>query len=374
MKIVFTVASYFPSKNGVQYVTQYHAEGLAANGNQVTVITSISGNTSKIEYYKGVKILRVNAYNAHIMHRGSKKEFLDIVKQEVENSDVLINVCLQSYSADWILPIIKEIKIKKILYMHGMHSFKWNKTDFSNPHTILLKIIRNLWWYPFYTTNWEKIMNYDAAIHLHEKDDAYKYFIDHGYKNNYVLYNAVENTFFEKVNKKKQIINVGSFNNRKNQLKAIELFYKSKLSDYSMVFVGNPQNEYYFKLLSLKDKLDREYGKRDVKIYCNESRSKTIDLIKESRVYLLTSKWEAFPISLVEAMASKMCYISSDVGIISYLPGGIICSTDDDFINALNSIDDLYDNLAKQAYVFADLNFRQSEQTKRLEEIIKKLV
>ena len=39
MKIVFTVHTYYPNKDGVQYVTQYLAEGLAKLGHDITVIT-----------------------------------------------------------------------------------------------------------------------------------------------------------------------------------------------------------------------------------------------------------------------------------------------------------------------------------------------
>ena len=39
MKIVFTTHTYWPRKDGVQYVTQYLAEGLAKDGHEVIVFT-----------------------------------------------------------------------------------------------------------------------------------------------------------------------------------------------------------------------------------------------------------------------------------------------------------------------------------------------
>jgi len=38
----------------------------------------------------------------------------------------------------------------------------------------------------------------------------------------------------------------------------------------------------------------------------------------------MTSKWEAYPISLIESMAASVPWISTDVGIVRYLPGGVV--------------------------------------------------
>ena len=40
MKIIFTVNTYYPYKDGVSVVTQYLAEGLAQKGHEVLVMTS----------------------------------------------------------------------------------------------------------------------------------------------------------------------------------------------------------------------------------------------------------------------------------------------------------------------------------------------
>ena len=50
----------------------------------------------------------------------------------------------------------------------------------------------------------------------------------------------------------------------------------------------------------------------------------TISYIKSASLYLMNSKWEAFPISIVESMAAEIPYITTDVGCIKYLPGGIV--------------------------------------------------
>ena len=74
MNIIFTVATYYPKTDGVQLVTQYHAEELAKKGHKVTVITSkIDGQTNR-EVHNGVEILRIDAYNIYYWHKGNKKQ------------------------------------------------------------------------------------------------------------------------------------------------------------------------------------------------------------------------------------------------------------------------------------------------------------
>ena len=59
MKIIITVNTYYPLKDGVQFVTQYHAENLAKRGHDVIVFTTNHDNSSE-EIYNGVKIIRFN--------------------------------------------------------------------------------------------------------------------------------------------------------------------------------------------------------------------------------------------------------------------------------------------------------------------------
>ena len=75
MKIIITVNTYYPLKDGVQFVTHYHAENLALRGHNVIVFTTNHGNDSE-EIHNGVKIIRfnvVNKWNACNSHRAKKK-------------------------------------------------------------------------------------------------------------------------------------------------------------------------------------------------------------------------------------------------------------------------------------------------------------
>lgn len=374
MKILITVDTYFPDKNGVQYVTQYQAEGLAKAGNEVTVITSnVKGNYKNKEIHNDVKILRVNAYNKNMFHYGNKSEFQNLVMKLSNDCDVMMNVCLQSFAADWVLPLLKKVKCKKILMMHSMHEFGWKKEDFGSVNLLVKKVLRNFRWGVFYNTYWKYIFLYNRVIHLHEKDYSVSYFQKRHYYNNSILYNAVDNDFFELENKEDIIINVASFNSRKNQLLALTTFYQSKTEEYKLVLIGMPNGEYYQMLKRKINEFDMKYGKKNVEIYVNLDREKTKEFIKKSKIFLMTSTWEGFPISIIEAMASGATFISTNVGIVKYLPGGQIVTNNKQLIDSLEQmIAGEWKKNGEIAYHFAYNNMRQERQVEKLEQIMRK--
>lgn len=375
MKILFTVATYYPHKDGVQNVTEYEAEGLAALGHQVTLITSDNnGDYTSEEFHNGVRIRRINAFNKNMFHYGNKNLFQKMVLEEATKSDLMINVCLQSFAADWILPVIDQIHCKKILIMHGMHNFNWSGIDFTSVKSFAFKLLRNIRWSIFYKKNWENICKYDSVIHLHEKDYAYIFFQRHGYYHNYVLYNAVDNKLFiaDCNDKENIVLNIGTFVFGKNQKTVLKSFYCATTNNYKLVLIGNPDNEYYHSLLKYREELEKKYGHKEVNIYCNLDRDKTVEFIRKAKIYMCTSRWEVFPISIAEAMAAHMAFISTDVGIVRYLPGGIVCDDVGDMPEKLTElIEGDISGYADISFAFARNNLTVKSQVDKLNNIIK---
>ena len=85
----------------------------------------------------------------------------------------------------------------------------------------------------------------------------------------------------------------------------------------------------------------------------------------------MTSTWEAFPISLIESMAAGNAYISTNVGIVKYLPGGKICEEENELVQSISSlIDGKWSQLAEKGHEYAVKNFSQIDQVKKLEEVL----
>lgn len=378
MKIVFAVASYYPAKDGVQGVTQYHAEGLAAKGHKVMVVTSRRSGCVDKEIHNGVEIIRVEAFNKHLFHYGNKKEYRETILELTQDADALVAVCLQSYAADWLLSILDDIKIK-LLYMHGMHDFRWTKKDILNPKDIIKKIARDLWWGIFYSTQLKNIRKFNAIIHLHKSDTAFKYFEKKKICNNYVIENAADNDFFlDTINPVeglpiKYFISVANYDERKNQLMTMEAFYKAKTNDYGLIFIGSRKNKYFEKLIRNQKKLEREYGEKDVRLLTDIPRVDVCNYVRNSSVFFMSSKWEAFPISIIEAMASGKPYLSTDVGIVRLLPGGAIVNNKEDmvvWIETLINNEEVAELLGKSAKLYARNNLTKKVAVDKLEDLL----
>ena len=102
MKILFTVHTYYPNKDGVQFVTEYLAEGLVKRGHQVDVLTYMypDRTTVKSETHNGVNIIRWEAKTVHTFHKGDKVGYQQYIISRQQDYDVMINVGTQTALTD----------------------------------------------------------------------------------------------------------------------------------------------------------------------------------------------------------------------------------------------------------------------------------
>ncbi len=378
MKIGISVVTYYPNKNGVQFVTQNMAEGLVKRGHEVTVLTRIHRDCADGAIINGVKVLRCDIRNKNMFHFGNKADFHRRCIALSKQNDKMIFVCLESVAADWALEILDNIKCQTILYMHGMHCFQWRKGDFESPKSILYKIVRDIRWGIFYNRNAKRIKKFDKVIHLHEKDSAYLYFQKKYPGKNYVLENFAERIFFESKRHKsvasKYFIYVSNYHQGKNQALLLSAFYYMK-REFKLVFVGSERNAYYDKLLRMKKRLDRKFKmNKEVLFLHGISREEIAGYLRNAYAFVMTSKRENFPVTVIEAMASGIPFLSTDVGVVSALPGGRIVERDKralaDAMDALLEDTVGYDNLKRQAFQYAEKKFTFEAYIMKLEKII----
>lgn len=343
MNIIVTCHSYYPNHDGVQFVTQYLCEGLVKKGHNVTVVTNYrkDRNMSREEVYHGVNIVRIDAKTKHTFHKGNKKEYIELIKDLSYKNDIMINVCTQCATTDWILKELDNIKIPKILYLHSIWDFKYKRDDISSIKTFFSKLWCNIRWGIYYNVNGKNFKKYKYVTQLHSMDYTYDFFEKKYGIQSVIIENAVENKFFlEEYDEsiklpKNYILNVSNYLKRKNQLKSLEIYLKSDLpSDWELILIGSNRNKYSEMIEKTYKEFKYKYpnSEKKVSILYGVPRKDIDTYVKKSKIYLMTSKWEAFPISLVECMAAKIPFISSNVGIVKYLPGGVTCKSDKEYL------------------------------------------
>lgn len=239
MKIVFAVASYWPSTGGVQMVTKYLAEGLAENGHHVVVLTKQLENAMNDDEHCGVKIRRFYEKDIIKFHYGDKKGYRAAVVEECQDADALIAVCASSFAAQWVFPLLGKLPCKCILYQHGMYDGKLHLKRCYSFKRFLKLLVLTPYWDIYHKYYWKSIEKFDGAIHLYKNDSSYNYFLDRGYKKNHVIINSCEEAFFDNNNGDNQVaikngierpyfIYVANFCFGKNQKKSIRIFKKKK--------------------------------------------------------------------------------------------------------------------------------------------------
>ncbi len=173
------------------------------------------------------------------------------------------------------------------------------------------------------------------------------------------------------------IIHVSNYHVRKNQELAMKSFYEVNTDDFSLVFIGSKKNKYCNKLIKLKDKYDKKYGKKDIKILYEIPRELVCNYVKNAKLALLSSTWEAFPISLIEPMACSIPFVATDVGIVRYLPGGVSTNKKDYYkywIEFFIKNSEVRESYGRIAYEYAFKELRTDTQIDRLEKLLYEIV
>lgn len=378
MKITFIADAYYPTKGGVQNVTKYLAEGLAKE-NDVSVITLGKGN----EKLNNVNIVRFNIWKNKLKKyfgeiEDYKKYIMDL------DSDYIIFECCETITFNILLPYLTKIKGKKILHAHGCYGrtlklFKWKeniKKTIGNTYNYLYY---KYYYYPVFLKKY--INDIDATISLHENDSGLSYFNKNFNGEKYFLGNAADDMFFENeiyensdfdfLENKKYFISVANYRNIKNQIGILKEYLKiEKRNEYAMVFIGAKKTDYYNKLLKYSKNCNK-----GCKVYIldNVDRMFIPKLIKNAYIYLVGSTYEEFSVSLIEAMAEGVPFISTNVGNANQLPGGI---TIDNIKCMSSSINELiinknkYEKLCNNGKIYAYDNCRIDKCVKKLEEIL----
>lgn len=389
MKILFTVDSYYPRTSGVPVVVGYLAEGLAKKGHEVHVVTRFVEGSPENENHNGVKIHRFNIiYNRFKKCTGKIAEYIDFILNE--NFDAIVFECVECVTTDIMLPYLKDLKCKKVLHSHGFSGLSlipW--TWRYNLYKTIGNTVNYYIWHQYYFKGLYKKYgtDFDNTLTLSEVDKDYGFLQKEMNINPIVLSNAADDMFFDEVmeNKnplkkyvslqnEKYLISVANYLEIKNQIGILREFYKAiETKNVSMVFIGGTETPYYKKLVEAYSVLERNNEHRDVHFLKGVARNDIPQILAHAQIYLTGSHREAFSISLIEAMAKGVPFISTNVGNAKVLLGGETIATIDDMhlqISNLLTNEEARKSLADKGKEYAFTNCRRSMAVNHLESIL----
>lgn len=333
MKILHTVELYYPSVGGMQEVAKQLSERLAKMGHEITVATRYHPERKDI-HLNGVKVeqFRISG-NAVSGYEGGNKEIKRYKRFLMSyDFDIITNFAAQQWATDLALPILKEIRAKKVFVptgFSGLH-FQAYKKYFEKMRIWMKQYDMNVF-----------LSNYYRDINFARKNGVKKrMLISNGAsKEEFLSKNDID------IRKKLEIpanhfliLLVGSHTGAKGHKEAINIFKKARIRDATFLIIsrrGSILGEKCRRYCCFQEKLFRVSPKRlsDKKklIITSLPRSETISAYKQADLFLFPSNIECSPIVLFECMASKTPFLVTDVGnsteIIKWSKSGFILPT-----------------------------------------------
>jgi glycosyltransferase involved in cell wall biosynthesis len=387
VKVLVTCFTYAPRKDGVQFVCQYLCEGLAARGHEVTVLTHQHEGLAESEAINGVRVNRWPIYTRHMRHYGPRDEYVSWVLGHQGDFDAMVNVCTQSPMTDWLLPHLGEIRIPKLLHIHSIWDFEVHPWDRASAGALARKLAANARWGAYYRGNADAFRHYDRIFQLYEQDYSVADFRKWYGIESEILENAAEDAFHEgapvsDAERRRSITCVANFNRQKNQVALVEAFLRADIPEgWTLDLVGSRETPELKNMREAEARIrseqglphDGAHGGRPIVYHVGITREETVQLVKTASAYAMSSMWEAFPVSLVEAMSAGVPWVSTDVGIARYLPGGVVVHGADEMEAALARMcrdADGRARLGRQGYDYAAAHFRIDDKVTQVEDAL----
>lgn len=356
MRIMFAVATYWPSQDGVANITGYLAEGLARRGHEILCFTSVGNgglqDIPEIESHNGVMIERMRVYVRWPLklkgrdEKSTRKAYLARVKSY--QPDVLIVVCSQTWTFDWIKDTLEQIPCPKVFYCHGYsawsdHYAYWDKLK----HRNVLGVLEEYLCDRYYRRLYRYLAGFDLAIYIDKNNSAVQYAKDHHLTNGKILENAIDDAFFyEKMKhsfslEKKECISflfVANYNENKNQKMLIDAYADAQIGRSTLIFAGYHDNEYLKYLKEYAKQIFADKPDKKVIFHVHLEREQVIDLFRTADIFTCSSKSETWSIVAHEAAATAMPIISTEVGIYGEMDGVILVHTTDEMRSAMERL------------------------------------
>ena len=389
--LLLTTDDYYPRTGGVPAVSRYLCEGLAQKGYKVTVVTIKYGSLLARESFNGVDIVRFEIHTTRLKFiSGEITEFKNYIQQA--NVDILINECPEALTSRCLYPILVDLKdVIKILHVHGFgglfqYPLKFERNKLLDSLGRILKAFKYRLFYFVYLRKYLSL--YDLCLCLSEVDSSKKTLEKYA-KRVKILRNAADDVFFRNFNRenplfkyvqlanKRYCLSIANYFPYKNQKGILLEFYKSVNDDISIIFIGKGSSRYFAELIAYNLELEKTYGKKDVFFLSGVAREDIPDILSNATLYLVGSFFEEFSISIIEAMAKGVPFVSTNVGNTRLLPGGVVVESISQMhksIDLLLNNAELYKECSYRGRAYAMQNCRTEYAVDQLEKYIQDLM
>lgn len=356
MKIIHCVESYSPAVGGMQEVVKQLSERLVRMGHEVEVFTRAHEDRNFTQL-NGVQI-RSFAIDGNPRVAVTEEEKRYVYTLLTVQADVITFFAAQQWATDLALPILHQLKAKKVSVPTGYSGLYKEefKTYFEDMRTYIHGYDMNV-----YLSNDYRDINF-----ARENKVKHITLIPNGAAADEFLPDATLDVRKELGIPKEDflILHVGSYTGDKGHREAVDMFFRSNIKKGTLLMIGNKYG--YFKrqyikhpFLGFRYVYHRLFTRKRI-VFGFYSRPFTVAAYKQADLFLFPSNIECSPIVLFECAAAGLPFLSSDAGnseeISRWTGGGKImpCSKNESGYTYVNIkkgtilLNELYANAAER--------------------------
>ncbi len=338
LNILHTTHTYPPALNGVAQVVGNISTRLAANGHAVTVYTERAGGAPKEETRDGVHIRRFDNSGSLVAGiRGDTRPFLESVRSG--RWDLIVMHCYQTWTTDLLLKELDRLAAPCIVVAHGLSGYP--KPEFKD----------------YYAWVAPRVSSLRATVGLSALLEDTTFARDNGLPLPRIIANGVDTEEWSRpaVGVRSRwslvghpwLLNVSNHNPNKGHERLWHVADRVRMLEPKAIvtIIGGRHPAARFNLGRIGVVggcwyrcLATSVRRRGVRLNQGAPRSDVVSAVKEADVFLLTSRWEAYPVSLLESMAAGTPWVSFDVGCVREYKGGIVVGDIEEMAAVTNEI------------------------------------
>ena len=338
MRLLFTTFTFPPQANGVAEVVAAQTRELAARGHEVTVATS--ADEARTDGDAGaVRVVPFRLTGG----AGDAAEEVRRYRRFIAEfpADAILCHCWRSWPTDLAVEALPRNPAKAILVSHGYSAHRWER--YPRPPWGLGAWLRGL---AYVARTPRALRSFDHAVFLSERRDGDR-FLDHrfvhwrGRPSSSVIPNgtypgrfaAADGAGFRArhgLGAGPLVLCVATFAPSKNQELALRAFLRADCADATLLLIGNTFNSYSDRL--------RASGAPRVRWLAGLPRAEISAAYAAADLVVLSSRAESQPLVLLDAMAAGRAFVSTDVGCVSELPGGVVVRDEREMAEALREL------------------------------------
>ncbi|HEX4996834.1 MAG TPA: glycosyltransferase [Terriglobia bacterium] len=314
LRILHTVQTYHPQVGGSEEVIRQISERLVQRGHHVTVATGFHPDRS-FSRLNGVEVrqFRVSG-NRALGIEGEAEAYQQFVLNG--DFDVIVNYAGQIWSSDLVFPLLDRIRAARVFVPCGYSAL------FAAPYNAYFEALPSI------------LAKYDRVVHLSGNYRDARFSRKHGLTNSVVIGNGAAEEEFDRpspsfrdkygIHTPRLVITVANHFHGKGHNHLLRWFRELGRDDVTLAIIGaRVEGGCWSECVQAAASLE------NVVFFDELPREDVVSALKDADLFWFGSDVECFPLVILEAMAAKAPWLSTNVGNVAELAGGWVAEPAD---------------------------------------------